>query len=496
MKQNLRRILAAIIIASAAAVYANAEVLQEIVVKDGDTLWSVANYYLKDPRLWPEILKFNSLPSSDPNVILPGMKLRVPILLIKENLRAAHLIYLLNDVRYRRHTEAEWKAARENMELNNEDGLRTLQLSRAKVKFSSGEILALEENSFIILRPDKKREEIDLLSGGVRASKTKVLAAGSMVNPRIEPRGPAPDFRTKVKEDKTTLVEVYEGVVDVEAQGKTVTLTRGFGTEVKFSQPPSLPHALPPQPDMKMEGLNSIPGTNLTTSGKVTSSTLELAIKAPVTGTSKNDNKDESQSRMIGQIITKYHLQFSTAASFGAVVLDEIDKLSERVSIDFKKYKLPDGTYYYRFAYMDELGFEGQFSPPVQFIIDSTPPRLDVTTPENEQEIYDEFINVEGISEPQVSLKANDKKVDVDDAGKFITAIMPRNGPNLITLIAQDKAGNVTKKELVINKSKYSRKDIGGQPSVARERGLTLASIALGTLTAAVIIGVLILIIH
>jgi len=478
-----------------AAICAHAEVLQEIVVRDGDTLWSVANYYLKDPRLWPEILKFNSLPSSDPNVILPGMKLRVPILLIKENLRAAHLVYLLNDVRYRRRTEAEWKAAWDNMELNNEDGLRTLQLSRARVKFSSGEILALEENSFIILRPDKKREEIDLLSGGVRASRTKVLAAGSMVNPRIEPRGPAPDFRTKVKEDKTTLVEVYEGIVDVEAQGKTVTLTRGFGTEVKFSQPPSLPHALPPQPDMKMEDLSQIPGTNLTTSGKVTSSTLQLSIKAPASAAASGKGQDESQSRMIGQIITKYHLQFSTSSSFGAMVLDEVDRLSERVNIDFKKYKLPDGTYYYRFAYMDELGFEGQFSAPIQFIIDSTPPELNVTTPENEQEVYDEFVSLEGLSEPQINLKVNDKKVEVDAAGKFATSIMPKDGPNLITLIAQDKAGNVTKRELIVNKSKYSR-NAAGRASTVKERSLTLASIALGTLTAAVIIGVLILIVH
>ena len=63
-----------------------AEVLQEITGKDGDTLWSVSNHYLKNPQSWPEILKYNNLPSSDPNIILPGMKLRVPILLIKENL--------------------------------------------------------------------------------------------------------------------------------------------------------------------------------------------------------------------------------------------------------------------------------------------------------------------------------------------------------------------------------------------------------------------------
>jgi hypothetical protein len=125
-----------------------------------------------------------------------------------------------------------------------DDGLRTLQQSSAKVKFPSGETLNMDENSLIILKPEKKREEIDLLAGGVRASKTKVLTSSTIVDPKIEPKSEAPDFRTKLKEDKTTLVEVYEGIVDVTAQGKTVTLTKGFGTAVKFKEAPSLPQAL------------------------------------------------------------------------------------------------------------------------------------------------------------------------------------------------------------------------------------------------------------
>jgi hypothetical protein len=220
MKRKLRSVIITLITLTAFSASIFAEVLQEITVKEGDTLWSVANYFLKDPQKWPELLKYNKLPSSDLNVILPGMRLKVPILLIKENLRAAHLVYLLNDVRYRRNTQAEWKQAFVDMELYNEDGLHTLGASQARVKFPSGELLQMDENSLIILKPEKAREEVDLLSGGVRASKTKVLTSASIVGPRIEPKGPAPDFRTKVKEDKSTLVEVYEGIVDVTAQGK------------------------------------------------------------------------------------------------------------------------------------------------------------------------------------------------------------------------------------------------------------------------------------
>ena len=89
-----------------------------------------------------------------------------------------------------------------------------------------------------------------MLSGGVRASKAKVLTHSSTISPKISPKSSAPDYKTKIKKDKTTLVEVYEGVVDVTAEGKTVTLKKGFGTEVKFKHPPSLPRALPPSPEL------------------------------------------------------------------------------------------------------------------------------------------------------------------------------------------------------------------------------------------------------
>lgn len=479
----------------------NSEVLQEITVKEGDTLWGVANYYLKNPQSWPEIIKYNNLPSSDPNIILPGMKLRIPILLIKENLRAAHLIFILNDVSYRRRARAEWNKATLNMELYNDDGLRTLQESRAKVRFFSGEILQLDENSLIILRPEEKQEEVNLLSGGVRASRAKILASDTTVNPKIEPRGPAPDFRTKIKEDKTTLVEVYEGIVDVTAQGRTVTLTKGFGTEVKVKEAPSLPRALPPSPDMDIElSANEIPGSKISTTAKVTSGSLELNMKAPVsTAGSGNGSKEtqKEQSKILGQIINKYHIQVSTSYNFSPAIIDETNKLAGKISFDFKKYNLADGIYYYRIAYVDELGFEGKFSQPTQFHMDTTAPFIDLTSIKNNDEIDSEFIIVEGKTEPNASIKVNDKTFASDDKGSFMTAITPKKGKNLISMTVTDRAGNVNMKELTVEKVKTAAKKSSAsseEKTDIKSKPVTLASIALGVLTGMVILGVVILI--
>lgn len=479
-----------------------ADVLQEITVKEGDTLWGVANFYLKDPQRWPEILKYNKLPATDLNVILPGMKLRVPILLIKEHLRAAHLVAVVNDVRYRRKSRAEWQKAELDMELYNEDGLRTLQQSKARVKFPSGETLQMDENSLIILKPEQKQEEIDLLSGGVRASRTKILTSQTNVNPRIEAHGAAPDFRTKVKEDKTTLVEVYDGIVDVTAQGKTVTLTKGFGTEVKFKQPPSLPTVLPPRPDVNIATPTEMPGSHITATGQVSSGTLELAVKPPSAAAARpaasSPASGQEKAQVLSQIVSKYHIQVSTSFQFTSTVMDETRPLKDKVSLDFKKNQLPDGIYYYRIAYQDDLGFEGGFSNPVQFTVDATPPALEIISPVNDAEIDTEFINVEGTSEPNVKVLVNNEAATVDDAGRFVAAVMPVKGRNQITVIASDRAGNLSKKEILVDKVKVASKKaaVAATEKKVKEKGMTIAGFALGTLTTMVILGVLLLILQ
>ena len=55
----------------------SAEVLQEIVVKEGETLWGIANYYLKDPNRWPDILKLNNMSEEKAKNLKVGQEIRV-----------------------------------------------------------------------------------------------------------------------------------------------------------------------------------------------------------------------------------------------------------------------------------------------------------------------------------------------------------------------------------------------------------------------------------
>lgn len=357
-----------------------AEELQTIVVKPGDTLWSISNTYLKDPKKWNLILKYNRLPSSDPSIALPGMPLRVPVTLLKEEYRAAKLVYSLNEVLFRRTGVSDWQGVNMKMDLFKNDTVRTMAEARADVKFYTGEILNLFPNSIAVLRPPgKKNVDVELLAGELRSVKSRVITASA----RITPKTRDTEFGAKLKDDLTTLVQVTKGKVDVEAQGKTVEVLEGFASEVKMDMPPSQPVKLPPLPQFEQGSATALTagaGPQLRTDrGVVSLANLKTSLKpgGPAANLPKGElpkniptadmndtaiNTSEIVKMLsVGNPVQSYHLQVSKDASFTTTVLNKEYDAFDKIDLNEV---LPPGNYFMRIALVDLLGFEGKFSAP------------------------------------------------------------------------------------------------------------------------------------
>ena len=354
-----------------------AEELQTIIVRPGDTLWSISNTYLKDPKRWNELLKHNRLPSSDPSIALPGMALKVPVSLLKEQYRAAKLVYFLNEVLLRPSGVSDWKNVSASMDLFKADTLRTRAGARADVKFYTGEILNLYPNSIAVLRPPGDKDtDVRLMAGEMRGLRSRVVTASA----RITPKTKDTEFGAKIKDDLTTLVQVYKGKADVEAGGKTVEVLEGFASEVRMDMPPSNPVKLPKLPDFDASRTQLASGgktPQLTTSGGVVSLNMGKPVKQPAGadlpkadpgGAKVPDLNDKALDAAeivklisVGNPVQSYHLQVSRDQTFATTVLDKNYDSFEDINLNNL---LQPGNYYMRVALIDLLGFEGKFSAP------------------------------------------------------------------------------------------------------------------------------------
>ena len=382
----MRYFIAIVFLCVSLFAYAKPVEFQNVKVRAGDTLWSISKRYLKDPKKWPEILKHNKIPSSNPSIALPGMVLKVPVDLLKEKYRAAKLVYFVNNVLLRPRTKTSWKSVVKNMDLYTSDTIRTTVSAKADVKFYTGEVLNLYPNSMAILRPpNKKNIDVQLLAGEMRGLKTKVIT----VSARIIPKTKDTLFGAKIKDDLTTLVQVYKGKAEVKSQGKTVLVPEGFASEVRLDMPPSSPVKLPPLPQFdeskaKLAKVNSAP--------RVKMNGAKLSMN--VVGRNKNTGKrktggrgsnllsgrtpkiDLKQQELEGTNLDKlisipnpvqgYRVQVANDKDFVKIKHDkEYDVFDD---VDFSDL-LPPGRYWIRISYIDLLGFEGKFNKPRIIII-------------------------------------------------------------------------------------------------------------------------------
>ena len=420
---------------------------QNVVVKPGDTMWAIANKYLKDPARWDEILKHNRLPTKDPTVALPGMTLRVPVRLIKAQLRAAHLVYLVNRVMYRRKETADWKSGKLAMELFQGDTVRTLQESKARVKLLDKELLSLEQNSMAVIKPAGRDGDLELRAGSVFAGRARVVTASAEITPRTRDTR----YSATVEPDLTTRVDVYKGAAGVEAQGSSIEVPAGMSTLVRPGLAPEVPRAIADLPAIENRAFEYASAVKV--GGGAAPEPRGPAAAPPAPEADADSLRGDLQSLRVGLPIAGYIVQAATDREFTRIVLNKRYEAEDRLRPGDEGLK--PGAYWWRIAIIDLLGTEGRFSEPRYYsvgvrladsgITADLKKAIVIASPAEEAYIDADSVKVSGVlRDDRLRVTVAGKPMRLDEDGNFLVTVPLKDGMNEILITVSDPKGNST----------------------------------------------------
>lgn len=102
------------------------------------------------------------------------------------------------------------------------------------------------------------------------------------------------------------------------------------------------------------------------------------------------------------------------------------------------------GEYFWRVSALDGFGLPGARSNVTSFSVspDNTPPFLTIEQPAPDVIIRDASLPVFGESEPDAEVTVNGDRVPLDSTGSFATLVIAEPGANTVTIVAIDPAGN------------------------------------------------------
>lgn len=257
---TLRTLLLAAAAATAGAAEYEDTTARHVVVA-GETLSSITERYLGDETFWRENWKLNP-EVQDPDLLIPGQILE--IIVERKVIADEARIRAISNAVDKNLARTEWIPASTGDELEQRDGVRTLEESSAELLFTDSSILRLSEFSQVFLETktadlrgrEKGRVEIERGAAelefepleNIAAPDIELVAGSAVARPKPNRRGEAKVRAEKAEGSNAAQIVVYEGSTEVESGGQTVSLEAGMGTNVPESGPPSKPERIPAPP--------------------------------------------------------------------------------------------------------------------------------------------------------------------------------------------------------------------------------------------------------
>ena len=346
----------------------------------------------------------------------------------------ATLVEMERTVKAKRASDLSWEDAKRQMPLYENDSVRTFEKSAATISFGPDDLLDVDQNALVIIKPRLKdaggpeislallsSDFLDSLASKPAPERDKAIQAASaarQVTIRSMPGGARPGVKTRIAvrtlPDRSTSVAVLTGSAKiVNPRGGEVVLKEKMVTRVTETGLLA-PRLLPgnPEPIFPDDG-----------------ATYGFARRAP-----RVELKWRPAERA-----RSYRVVVSADRSFRSIFADErVDGTAFPVRVQ------QPGTYYWRVRAQDADGFAGPYSAvrSVKAVYDDTPPPLAILSPPEMFVSPTPGVELKGKTERDARVKVNGQKAAVGPDGSFVFSLTLKEGVNLVTVEAIDAAGN------------------------------------------------------
>jgi hypothetical protein len=318
----------------------------DITVVPGDTLSKISKKYLANAELWPELLKYNNI--KDPNLISPGMKLKVPVKIANEELiktaasteKGAWVVTSVSGTAFAINGQQKQPIVKDNR-IGTGTTLETARDGYVVMKLPDDSETRIGGNSKIVVEKAEFEESTGILQsyfknlrGTLKAKVTHLMGKSNfqVAMPTAVAGVRGTEFTTEVEDDGTAKVAVIDGAVAFKSGGVEVMLPKGTGSVAKADEAPSVPAVLPESPKLGP--------VKVMAKGRVA-----LAWKTPENASScKVEVAEEPQF-------------------LSAVMAFQVPGTKE------KQPNLAPGTYYWHVMCVDANGLQGPASPTTSFVV-------------------------------------------------------------------------------------------------------------------------------
>jgi hypothetical protein len=344
---------------------AKTETLVPLHVQRGTNLIRIARQYCLHPSDWKTIAALNHLKS--PYIIYADSTLLIPLPILRTKEISATVISLKG-----------------KPQLVNHDKTAS-PLHKGDAVFPGQTVVTRDDEYVHLIYPDHKHSRIGpeskmllvylmrLADDNLQAEffleqgrMTNAIERSLKANEHFRTRTPmaitgirGTEFRIRMEDEKSSVVETLKGKVALSAAGRKVVVGKGEGVRVKKGQPPAQPRPLPPAPPLpELQPVYR---------------TMPIQIAAPV-------QKNRSS----------FHLRI-TPDKRG---LDTLVDQSVQSGGTFSIASLQDGIYFLFLSAIDRQGFESPPAGPAHLKIRTTPGAPIMSSPNNGQKFFEKTVEV------------------------------------------------------------------------------------------------------